>query len=223
MEKRSPTPGPVIQREEFSELSQCSATRCPHKPIYLCVTQTTRGHREMKYCRHHGFQFAMINGLTLPPRCELDAREMDLTAFTTGALNLLHDRISAELTKRGTSPARSSTGLVTFHFEAEGPADNRPYVARLYLNKKSDEEIWRFFYRFQVDEASEGKIRVSGSYDAYPGTIIERREGGVAAWKRFLVTRDGQEMFVAAKEDVEANVRVLKYLQGKIDALDLTS
>lgn len=109
----------------------------------------------------------------------------------------------------------------TFQFEATNdPRKGKPYVARLYW---SDGKLQREFMDL-IQIWGKKEVTVSGEYTARAGEIIEKRTGG--SWKNdyrdwYLISDEGEEIFVAKISNSAAKGKVQQYLQGKITKNEL--
>lgn len=204
---------PAIERHKFLDGEECSATRCPHPPIFICTSPTEKGGiRKLKYCFRHGSQFARNNDLPMPMRTADDVRTMNFGKYETDALEALIELAKKELIRRG--------GPVVVEFKETGVQGKGPYVAYLY---SEDNKIMRRFHdAFEREEAGEGRVLVKGEYPVEPGEVIEKRLGGdeVKPWTRYLIADDGKEIWVG-DENHQNYVLVLSYLKGDITISDL--
>ena len=112
---------------------------------------------------------------------------------------------------------RQSSETFTYSIEI-GPVDPRkgkPYVARLKLSPEG--KIEREFFNSSLDYTWGRKaVKLSGTFTAHPGDIIEIRWGG--SWKNdyrywYWVAPDGDLVLVADIKSAEDKDRVKKYLR----------
>lgn len=203
-----------IQREIFSDDARCSGTRCEARPVFLVHYKTANGLKERRYCEHHGYMFAKKHSLAIPKRGSEFLEEMDLDDFTDEGLRALADGAQRELVRR--------QGINQFEFEFDeiGPKEKnkRPFVARLKL--KGPSQIDRYFFPMPSLQYGPDKLRVKGTYRTFAGAILEKRMAvedatGLPRWERFVLTKQGKEIYIGDRHDSVLEAKIVLYLEGK--------
>lgn len=203
--------GHRISRLRFDE-TKCSAPNCSQKPKFRVFIQVEGGARRLNYCESHALAFSQKFRVAMPNLDAQDAERVALQRFSSEALEVLQKRIADELKDRKAAPED-----VKFAFSETAPKDVKgPYVARLYVKGG---RVCRFFFNFQNLESEKDRVWVHGLYGVRPGSIVEKRLGDMteeSAWNRYLITKDGAEVLVAMKGDVERNELVERYLRRAV-------
>lgn len=143
----------------------------------------------------------------------------DLLVLSDDELRALHARVQEILAER----EAEAEGEFAFDFNVTNRKDlGMPYVARLVWGTDRDYGLptWpevdrEFFPMLRIDH--DGLVKVSGTYRAKPGWVLEIRTGGswIDGREWYVVTTDGQLRLVARMDDLAAVDNVMRYLRGE--------